>query len=91
MLRPEQELVMKIAMLRRAASREFDDVVCALKEHSNRQSLQCVQSPPDQLQRLQGRAQQCVDYVALFEGADKTANRISDKANPLAGRSAAVP
>lgn len=78
-MRPDQEIIRKIAALRRCAPREFDEVIDALRQYSDETSRLCVQSPPEQLSRLQGKAQQCAEFAALFADACKTADRIDRK------------
>ena len=74
--RADQDLILKIATLRRSAPREFDDAIVVLKHYSDEVSKLCVQSPPEHLQRLQGRAQQCAEFVSMFTDANKTADRV---------------
>lgn len=75
-LRPNQELALKVAALRRAAPREWEEMLAEMRRYANARMADCVSSPLGMLQVAQGRAQNARDMVRLFEDAVKTADRI---------------
>jgi hypothetical protein len=68
------------AALMRAAPVEWATFKEALKRYADEQRDNLVRASLDELQRSQGRAQQCSQLVALFEDAGIAADRISERA-----------
>lgn len=73
------ELTLKSAALARTDSRVWDEFIKAFKEYADAQKDVCVQSSEENLRMAQGRARQCVELISLFEGAVKTADRMSTR------------
>jgi hypothetical protein len=78
-VRLDQDLVTKAANVATRAPQEWGLFIEALKSLATTSARECVNSPPEQLQRMQGRAQQCLELAILFEGAVKSATRIAAK------------
>lgn len=76
--RPDQELIIKAAALARSAPQAWSEFILAMNKFATAGAMLCVASPPDQLQRMQGRAQQCAEITTLFEDAVKSADRITN-------------
>jgi hypothetical protein len=77
--RPDQAFVQAIAMLARAAPQEWGQFLNQFENYGKQQAMACVQSPPLELNRMQGRAQQCASLQDLFSHAVKTADRMAQK------------
>lgn len=76
-MRPDQELIVKAAGLARAAPQAWSEFILAMNKFATAGAMLCVASPPEQLQRMQGRAQQCAEITTLFEDAVKSADRVT--------------
>lgn len=74
------ELHKKAAALARAAPPEWREFLVELEKYVEGVRSQCIQAPPEQLQKAQGHAQQAGALKALLENAVSTADRISEKA-----------
>lgn len=80
----DRELVVKAASLAQSAPMEWRSFLEAFKSYSDDQRRLCIEAPLPELQRMQGRAQQCAMLISLFEGAVKSADRTKSK--PMAGK-----
>lgn len=86
-MRPDQAFVQAVATLQRAAPAEWREFLRHFEVYAQKEAMACVSSPPADLHRMQGRAQQCASLQDLFGNAGKTADRIASK---RAANSAAV-
>ena len=75
----DRELIFTSAAIARRAPEEWSDFLAAFKSYTETRRDQCVSSPVDTLQVAQGRAQQCVSLLRLFEDCVKTADQITEK------------
>ena len=75
-MRTDQELVLSAASVASRAPVEWATFIKALKIYADEKASECVQSLPERLQLMQGRAQQCASLVTLLGDAVKSADRI---------------
>ena len=75
----ERELILSAASLARSSPREWELFLAEFRKYTNVKRDQCVSSPVDTLLVAQGRAQQCVALLRLFEECVKTADQITEK------------
>lgn len=73
------ELIRRAASLARAAPREWQDFLGALRSHVDTTKDQCISSPLESLQVAQGRAQYSVALLRLFETCTKVADQMTEK------------
>lgn len=71
----DKDLTRPAARLALAAPREWEEFRAAFKKFVDARRDQLVQASLDELQRAQGRAQQCNSLAALFDDAVDAANR----------------
>ena len=75
----EREFILSAASLARSSPREWETFLAEFKNFTSVRRDQCVSSPVDTLLVAQGRAQQCVALLRLFEECVKTADQITEK------------
>jgi hypothetical protein len=75
----DRDLIITSAAIARRAPDEWTDFLAAFKSYTDTRRDQCVSSPVDMLQVAQGRAQQCVSLLRLFEECIRTADQITEK------------
>lgn len=75
----DRDLIFTSAAIARRAPEEWSDFLAAFKTYTDARRDQCVSSPVDTLQVAQGRAQQCVSLLRLFEDCIRTADQITEK------------
>lgn len=68
------------AALARRAPEEWRAFLTAFKQYADAQRENLVRSSLDELQRSQGRAQNCSQLYTLLEDAVQAADRIAEKA-----------
>lgn len=76
MAQANKELSLKAAELARSAPMQWREFMKAFSSYSDNMARLCVASTPDQLQRMQGMAQQTAELDGLLKGAVNTADRI---------------
>lgn len=74
------ELSVAAAQLARAAPQQWDNFKAVHRRFADRYRDQLVKADLNELQKSQGRAQQCALYVALFDDAVNAADRLSERA-----------
>lgn len=67
------------AALALANPRLWDEFIAAFKLYADDRRNELIQANLDQLQKAQGRAQQCSSLVSLLEDAVKAANSINTR------------
>ena len=75
----DRDLILKTAALARIAPTEWTAFLAAFKDYTDTRRDQCISSPVDTIQVAQGRAQQCVSLLRLFDECLKTADQIQEK------------
>lgn len=75
----DRELILKSASLARRSPEEWSDFLAEFKKYTDARRDQCVSSPVDTVLVAQGRAQQSVALLRLFEECLKTADQITEK------------
>lgn len=70
---------MSAAALARRAPEEWSDFLGAFTRYTDQRRDQCISSPADAIYQAQGRAQQCVALLRLFDECRKTADQIQEK------------
>lgn len=75
----DRELILKSAALARTSPEEWSVFLAEFKNYTDTRRDQCVSSPVDTVLVAQGRAQQCVALLRLFEECLKTADQITEK------------
>lgn len=73
----DKDLTVPAARLALAAPREWKEFLAAFQKFAEARRDQLVQASLDELQRTQGRAQQCNLLVALLNDAIEAANRVT--------------
>jgi ABC-type Na+ efflux pump permease subunit len=77
----DEILSIPAAQLSHAAPREWAEFKAALKLYAETVREDLVRAQIDELQRAQGRAQNCAHLVRLFDHAVEAASRITDRAS----------
>ena len=72
----DKDLTEPAARLALAAPRQWDEFRAAFKKFADARRDLLVQASPDEVLKVQGRAQQCTLLVALFDDAVNAANRV---------------
>jgi hypothetical protein len=72
-------LTVKAAILARAAPHEWRAFLAELAVHTAEVKDNLVKAPIEEIQRAQGRAQQCASLLTLLSGAVNNADRITDR------------
>jgi hypothetical protein len=75
----EQDLIMEAARLARSAPANWDRFIGALQNYSAQSTQNCIQSPLEELQRAQGRAQASARLHALLSDCLASADKIEGK------------
>lgn len=75
----DKDLTIATADLARRSPEEWSKFLAAFRAHSNVRRDQCVSSPVEQLQVTQGRAQESVALLRIFETCLQAADRITEK------------
>lgn len=73
----DKDLSPAAARLARAAPREWAEFKAAYRKYADSQRDLLVRATLEELQRSQGRAQQCANEAALFDEAVNAADRIA--------------
>lgn len=79
MANPLEELTLKAAELARWSPDGWAGFVAAFRSYTDNVRDQCVASTLEDLQRTQGRAQQCKALADLFGNAVTAADRIIER------------
>lgn len=77
--RADEDLTFKAAALARAAPTEWKSFTESFSSYAALRRDQCVQAPLEVLQNIQGKAQQCAAFAALFGDAVVLAGRIIER------------
>ena len=75
----DRDLILKAAAVASVAPKEWSDFLAALSLYTDTRRDQCVSSPVDAIFVAQGRAQQCVSLLRLFQECRQTADQIQEK------------
>jgi len=75
----DRDLILKAAAVASAAPKEWSDFLAAFSLYTDNRRDQCVSSPADAIFANQGRAQQCVSLLRLFQECRQTADQIQEK------------
>jgi hypothetical protein len=78
-LAEDKDLTEPAARLARSAPGEWREFLEAFRKYTDARKDNCVLAQLDELQRSQGRAQQCVQLVALLSDAIKSADRMHER------------
>lgn len=78
-LRTDDKLAIAAARLKRAAPNLFKEFEDLLDLHAREATVLCVQAPPDQVLRLQGRAQEVMDLRKILTDCIATADKLEAK------------
>lgn len=80
----DKTLILRAASLAHAAPREWAAFLESFQIYADGEARLCVQANAEDLQRMQGRAQQCALLSTLLSDAVKTADRIASRPRPVA-------
>jgi hypothetical protein len=75
----DRNLILVSAAIARRAPEEWSEFLEAFKSYTDTKRDQCISSPVDTIQVAQGRAQQCVSLLRLFEDCVRAADQIAEK------------
>jgi hypothetical protein len=75
----DRDLIFKSAALARSSPQEWSEFLGALRAYTDTIRNQCISSPLDVLPVAQGRAQNCVALLGIFEGCVRAADQIQEK------------
>lgn len=75
----DRELILKSARLAQSSPEEWSEFLAEFENYTNARRDQCISSPADTVLIAQGRAQQCVSLLRLFDECQKTADQITEK------------
>jgi hypothetical protein len=76
---PTDAQVKAFAALARRAPQEWQEFLSAVRTYTEAARTVCVQAPAAELPAMQGRAQQSMAFLQMFETALVTADRIERK------------
>jgi hypothetical protein len=71
----DEILTIPAARLASAAPQQWKDFLAAAREYANARRDELVRSPREEIEKQQGRAQQCVKFAELLSDAVAAANR----------------